>query len=124
MSDFRNKNLGLYQFHHLYRVYSYRKCNASSINRWSKKDEAMDKAKILENLNLSHRFTHRPQELSGYEQQREAIARALINNPKVLLIFTGNLDSKNAQEVIIYSRNWDEQTHTILVTHQSLQNIR
>ncbi len=125
LSDFRNKNLGfVFQFHHLLPEFTaIENVMLPVLIGGLNKDEAMDKAKILlENLNLSHRFTHRPQELSGGEQQRVAIARALINNPKVLLADepTGNLDSKNAQEVInLFKKLRDECKRTIiLVTHQ------
>lgn len=125
LGDFRNKNLGfVFQFHHLLPEFTaIENVMLPVLIGGLNKDEAMDKAKILlENLNLSHRFTHRPQELSGGEQQRVAIARALINNPKVLLADepTGNLDSKNAQEVInLFKKLRDECKRTIiLVTHQ------
>lgn len=91
LSDFRNKNLGfVFQFHHLLPEFTaIENVMLPVLIGGLNKDEAMDKAKILlENLNLSHRFTHRPQELSGGEQQRVAIARALINNPKVYLLMS------------------------------------
>ncbi|MGL4854562.1 MAG: ABC transporter ATP-binding protein, partial [Lentisphaeria bacterium] len=78
--------------------------------------------KILGELNLGHRMNHRPAELSGGEQQRIAIARALMLNPDVLLADepTGNLDDENSIEVMkIFQQLHQERNKTILmVTHQ------
>ena len=78
--------------------------------------------KALERLGLSHRMDHRPNQLSGGEQQRTAIARSLMNDPKLILADepTGNLDSKSGQEVIKTLQELNEQGHTIImVTHES-----
>ncbi|MDP3487075.1 MAG: ABC transporter ATP-binding protein [Bacillota bacterium] len=75
---------------------------------------------ILETVGLSHRYTHLPKELSGGEMQRVAVARALINSPKILLAdeSTGNLDTKNSQKVIALFRELHRSGLTIImVTH-------
>lgn len=88
--------------------------NVSAAER-KKKVEA-----IAERLNISHRLKHYPQQLSGGQQQRVAVARALINDPKIILADepTGNLDSKNGNEVMELLTDLHAQGATILmVTH-------
>ncbi len=78
--------------------------------------------KIAEKLNISHRLKHFPQQLSGGQQQRVAVARALVNEPKIILADepTGNLDSKNGNEVMELLMNLHANGATILmVTHSS-----
>lgn len=78
--------------------------------------------KIAEKLNVSHRLKHFPQQLSGGQQQRVAVARALVNEPKIILADepTGNLDSKNGNEVMELLMNLHANGATILmVTHSS-----
>ena len=75
---------------------------------------------ILETVGMSHRHTHLPKELSGGEMQRVAVARALINSPKILLADepTGNLDTKNSEKVISLFRELHRSGLTIImVTH-------
>jgi len=75
---------------------------------------------IAEKLNISHRLKHFPQQLSGGQQQRAAVARALINDPKIILADepTGNLDSKNGNEVMELLTDLHAKGSTILmVTH-------
>jgi len=76
---------------------------------------------LLDKLNLSHRIDFRPNQLSGGEQQRAAITRALINQPSLILADepTGNLDSKSGQEVMEVLQDLNKEGHTILmVTHE------
>lgn len=85
------------------------------------KDAKQRAEMVLEKVGLGHRMTHTPGQLSGGEQQRVTIARALINNPKILLADepTGNLDSKNGAEIMkTFDRlNREEGTTIILITH-------
>jgi lipoprotein-releasing system ATP-binding protein len=96
-----------------------------SIPGWiagGKKRETLQKAvELLKNLGLGDRLQHKPQQLSGGEQQRVAVARALINNPAIIMADepTGNLDSANAQalhQLFIDLRNRFNQTF-LIVTH-------
>lgn len=86
-----------------------------------KKSAQLRAEQILDKLNLSHRKNYQPNQLSGGEQQRTAIARALINEPRLILADepTGNLDSKSGQEVMEVIQDLNEEGHTIvMVTHE------
>jgi lipoprotein-releasing system ATP-binding protein len=104
LATFRNEKLGfIFQFHELLPEFSALE-NVCMPGWIAGKDEKTLKAKakgILEDLGLSDRIHHKPQQLSGGEQQRVAVARALINNPKVIFADepSGNLDSHNAEEL-------------------------
>jgi putative ABC transport system ATP-binding protein len=89
-------------------------------NNVSSSDRKVKVEKIAERLGISHRLKHYPQQLSGGQQQRVAVARALINDPKIILADepTGNLDSKNGNEVMELLTDLHAQGATILmVTH-------
>lgn len=86
------------------------------------KEEEYEKIKsAVEAVGLSHRMFHLPNQLSGGEQQRAAIARALVNNPPVIFADepTGNLDSKSGQQIMDFLQRLNDRGHTIiLVTHE------
>jgi lipoprotein-releasing system ATP-binding protein len=124
LSSFRNKEIGfIFQFHQLLPEFTALEnvCIPAFIGKKSK-TEAEKKAKeLLTFLGLAHRTHHKPNELSGGEQQRVAVARALINSPSVILADepSGNLDSesaKNLHELFFKLRDEFGQTF-VLVTH-------
>jgi len=126
LARFRNKHIGfVFQFHHLLPEFTALEnvCIPAFIAGISR-SEAMRKAKeILEFLTLGNRLHHKPAELSGGEQQRVAVARALINNPDVILADepSGNLDSHNKKELhelFFTLRNRFNQTF-VIVTHDN-----
>ena len=124
LAAFRNKNIGfVFQFHHL--LPEFTALENVCIPGWiagSKKKAIIERAtKLLTTLGLSARLESKPQQLSGGEQQRVAVARALINNPSIIMADepTGNLDSANAKELhqlFIDLRNQFNQTF-LIVTH-------
>ena len=124
LAAFRNQKIGfVFQFHHLLPEFTALEniCIPAFIGGMGKK-EATDRAmQLLEYLNLTGRKSHKPSELSGGEQQRIAVARALINNPSVVLADepSGNLDSKSAQELHqLFFKLRDEMHQTfVIVTH-------
>ncbi|WP_405566176.1 ABC transporter ATP-binding protein [Polaribacter sp. Asnod6-C07] len=124
LSEFRNKHIGfIFQFHQLLPEFTALEnvCIPAFIAKKSKKGSEKKGKELLEFLGLSHRINHRPSELSGGEQQRVAVARALINNPSVILADepSGNLDSesaKNLHELFFKLRDEFGQTF-VLVTH-------
>ena len=104
LADFRNRNIGfVFQFHHL--LPEFTALENVCIPGWlagKKKKEVENKAEeLLSLLSLSERLENKPNQLSGGEQQRVAVARALINNPSIVFADepTGNLDSANAKEL-------------------------
>jgi lipoprotein-releasing system ATP-binding protein len=124
LADFRNKEIGfVFQFHYLLPEFTALEnvCIPAFIAKVSKK-QAEDKAReYLDFLGLSHRLNHKPNELSGGERQRVAVARALINNPSVILADepSGNLDTKNREDLhqlFFTMRDRFKQT-LIIVTH-------
>lgn len=104
LSDFRNKHIGfIFQFHHLLPEFSAMEnvCIPGWIAGRSKAEVESEAEQWLTTLGLKSRLTHKPHALSGGEQQRVAVARALINRPDIIMADepTGNLDSKNAEEL-------------------------
>ncbi|HOU31398.1 MAG TPA: ABC transporter ATP-binding protein [Bacteroidales bacterium] len=126
LAAFRNKNIGfVFQFHHLLPEFTALEniCIPAFI-AGTGRQEAMKKAmQLLDFLNLSERAEHKPSELSGGEQQRVAVARALINNPSVILADepSGNLDTENKKELHnLFSRLRDTFGQTfVIVTHDT-----
>ena len=124
LAAFRNKNIGfVFQFHHLLPEFTALEniCIPAFI-AGETKSNALDKAMhLLEYLNLTDRANHKPSMLSGGEQQRVAVARALINDPAVILADepSGNLDSQNAKELHELFFKLREQTGQtfVIVTH-------
>ncbi len=104
LADFRNKKIGfVFQFHHLLPEFTAIEniCIPAYIAGTSKKEATERAMQLLEYLNLTERKDHKPSMMSGGEQQRIAVARALINNPSVILADepSGNLDSQSAKEL-------------------------
>ena len=124
LANFRNQEIGfVFQFHHLLPEFTAIEniCIPAYIGGIAKKEATLRAERLLEYLNLTERKNHKPSELSGGEQQRIAVARALVNKPAVVLADepSGNLDSKSAQELHqLFFRLRDEMKQTfIIVTH-------
>ncbi|MDX9696435.1 MAG: ABC transporter ATP-binding protein [Bacteroidales bacterium] len=131
LAAFRNKNIGfVFQFHHLLPEFTALEnvCIPAFIAQ-TKKEEAEEKAKeIMGFLNLSHRLEHKPKEMSGGEQQRVAVARALINGPAVIFADepSGNLDSQNKKELhdLFFTIRKKYNSSFVIVTHdEGLANM-
>ncbi len=126
LAAFRNQNIGfVFQFHHLLPEFNAIEniCIPAFIAKKGKKESEMRAMELLDLFNLKERATHKPSELSGGEQQRVAVARALINNPKVVFADepSGNLDSSNAtdlHQLFFKLRNELKQTF-VIVTHNN-----
>ena len=120
----RNKSIGfVFQFHNLLPEFSCVEnvCMPGFI-AGTKESEVLDRAKeLLHMLGMSHRLTHRPSELSGGEQQRISVARALINKPSIVFADepSGNLDSRNAKELheLFFRLRKELKQAFVLVTH-------
>lgn len=124
LARFRNQHIGfVFQFHHLLPEFTALEnvCIPALINKQSKRKAEAAATEILSFLGLKDRLHHKPDALSGGEQQRVAVARALINNPLVVFADepSGNLDSHNKQELhsLFFSLR-DEYNQTfVIVTH-------
>lgn len=131
LAKFRNEHIGfIFQFHQLLPEFTAIEnvCLPAFI-KGTKKSDAVKRAKeLLDFLGLSHRYKHKPNELSGGEQQRVAVARALINNPSVIFADepSGNLDSESAENLHnLFFKLRDEYGQTfVIVTHnEELANM-
>ena len=131
LSEFRNKNIGfVFQFHHLLPEFTALEnvCIPAFIGKTPKADAEEKAIKLLDFLGLKDRLYHKPSELSGGEQQRVAVARALINNPSVVLADepSGNLDSNSAKELhrlFFTLREEFDQTFVIVTHNEELANM-
>lgn len=131
LSDFRNLNLGfIFQFHQLLPEFTALEnvCIPAFMANKPKGETEKEAKKILEYLGLSHRIHHKPSELSGGEQQRVAVARALINKPDVIFADepSGNLDTHSAENLHqLFFKLRDEfgQTFVIVTHNEDLANM-
>lgn len=124
LAKFRNEKIGfVFQFHQLLPEFTALEniCIPAYIKGTSKVEAEKEAMRLLESLQLTHRADHKPSELSGGEQQRVAVARALINKPALVLADepSGNLDSKNADDLHqLFAQLSKEMGYTIVVvTH-------
>ncbi len=124
LSDFRNRNIGfVFQFHHLLPEFTALEnvCIPAFIAGKSKGEAEKRAKELLDMLGLAERLEHKPSELSGGEQQRVAVARALVNNPAVVLADepSGNLDSKSSEELhrLFFSLREKLGQTFVIVTH-------
>lgn len=131
LSAFRNQHIGfVFQFHHLLPEFTALEniCIPAFIAGISKRALTEKAGKLAEFLSLTDRLHHKPSELSGGEQQRVAVARALINDPYVILADepSGNLDSNNAKELhklFFDLRKQFKQTFVIVTHNMELANL-
>lgn len=131
LSAFRNKHIGfVFQFHHLLPEFTALEnvCIPGWIAGDKKKEVVIKATGLLKTLGLENRLENKPQQLSGGEQQRVAVARALINNPSIVMADepTGNLDSSNARELhqlFIDLRNQFDQTFLIVTHNEELAKM-
>ncbi|SHI47317.1 ABC transporter ATP-binding protein [Aquimarina spongiae] len=131
LSKFRNEQLGfIFQFHQLLPEFNALEnvCIPALIKKTPKADAEKRGKELLDFLGLSHRYDHKPSELSGGEQQRVAVARALINNPNVIFADepSGNLDSEAAEKLHkLFFKLRDEfgQTFVIVTHNQELADM-
>lgn len=124
LAKFRNENIGfIFQFHQLLPEFTALEnvCIPAFIKNTSKSEAEKRAKELLDFLGLSHRYHHKPSELSGGEQQRVAVARALVNNPSVIYADepSGNLDSESADNLHkLFFKLRDEFGQTfVIVTH-------
>ena len=131
LSQFRNLNLGfIFQFHQLLPEFTALEnvCIPAYIAHKSKAETEIEAKKLLDYLGLSHRIDHKPNELSGGEQQRVAVARALINKPAIIFADepSGNLDTASAENLHqLFFKLRDEfgQTFVIVTHNEELANM-
>lgn len=124
LAEFRNRKIGfVFQFHHLLPEFTALEniCIPAYINQKTKKEAEHKALELMEFLNIADRASHKPSELSGGEQQRVAVARALINQPAVLMADepSGNLDSENAAQLhrLFFELREKFNQTIVIVTH-------
>ena len=131
LSAFRNQRLGfIFQFHHLLGEFDAIEnvCIPAFIAGTPRKDAEKRATELLDLLGLGDRLNHKPNQLSGGEQQRVAVARALVNNPSIIFADepSGNLDSANSlelHELFIRLRKEFNQTFVIVTHNQDLADM-
>ena len=131
LSLFRNKHIGfVFQFHHLLPEFTALEniCIPAFIQKVSRAEAERKALQLMKSLGISERANHKPSELSGGEQQRIAVCRALINNPSVILADepSGNLDSDSAKELhhlFFKLRDEFQQTFVIVTHNEELANM-
>jgi lipoprotein-releasing system ATP-binding protein len=131
LSNFRNREIGfIFQFHHLLAEFNALEnvCIPAFIAGTSKAEAEKRAKSLLDMLGLGQRLDHKPNQLSGGEQQRVAVARALVNNPALILADepSGNLDSTNARDLhqlFVDLRRDFKQTFIIVTHNEELANI-
>ena len=124
LSNFRNENIGfVFQFHNLLAEFTALEnvCLPAFIAGKEKRETQEKATELLKILKIDHRSSHKPNELSGGEQQRIAVARALINSPSIILADepSGNLDSENAISLhnLLLKLNQEMKQTIVVVTH-------
>lgn len=124
LAAFRNTNLGfVFQFHHLLPEFTALEnvCIPAFIKKTDEKKAKKRATELLDYLGLSERLTHKPTQLSGGEQQRVAVARALINKPSIVFADepSGNLDSASSKELhdLLFQLRADFGQTFVIVTH-------
>lgn len=124
LSEFRNTQIGfIFQFHQLLPEFTAIEnvCLPALIKGFSLHDAKKEASKLLEILGLTTRIDHKPSELSGGEQQRVAVARSLINSPKVVFADepSGNLDSQNSRELhqLFFDLRKEFNQSFVIITH-------
>ena len=131
LAAFRNKSIGfIFQFHHLLPEFTALEnvCIPAFIGGVARKVAEQKAMQLLDLMKLSDRIHHKPSELSGGEQQRVAVARALINNPALVMADepSGNLDTNNAQDLhklFFELRSTFNQTFIIVTHNEDLANM-
>ncbi|WP_034040206.1 ABC transporter ATP-binding protein [Wocania ichthyoenteri] len=131
LAKFRNEHIGfIFQFHQLLPEFTALEnvCLPAFIKGTKKADAEKRAKELLDFLGLSHRYNHKPNELSGGEQQRVAVARALINNPDLIFADepSGNLDSESAEtlhSLFFKLREEFGQTFVIVTHNEELANL-
>ena len=126
IANFRNNNIGfIFQFHHLLPEFTALEnvCMPALIQGINKSDAESKALKLLDKLGLKNRLNHKPNELSGGEQQRVSVARALVNSPSIIFADepSGNLDTENAKDLHeLFLKLRDELGHSfVIVTHNN-----